>query len=692
MCYTDRHPAIDDPETMECASAMLNSISIEEIDRLLEELERASHASSRRKFFDSALERLKFLLRARGVCILMRAASEQWIPVARLGVLAGHYLDSFRSPSSTQAFWTSRDLRFLAVPIRKLAEADSQWHRGAVAIEFEQAPSSSEIDELAKLCDAFAEVLALRQWSELEELLDHKWLSFQRSLTELANTSSLGEAAVSIVNDLAALLNADRVALTRLSPTGIETLAVSGVVRLERKAEAAIAIRDISRNAMERLRPISQHMPRKSPTGENDRPHSTTASKSASKSASTTTSTAATHSASLPNEHRAGLLENYLCLPLAAPTRRGRPLATAAVLIEWNEYESFLLGTGTLNYMFPAFAASWLQHQRWLAVPYAVRRMFGAMQPGHLSRWTGKLVRVAGLAACIAAAGWALCLPASLRIEAEGSLQPATQRVVFAPLDGVIEQILVRDGQEVKAGDKLAEMRSPMLEIQLQEVQGEMRANAEKRDGLNVAINQLANENPSAYALQSKFSSEIRELETQLQTLEQKQDAIRIEQRKLSLTAPIDGLVIARQIERFLKSRPVRRGDALLRVVQLDGPWHLELTVADQDAGYLKRKLFAASTTTSGAIAPKAPRELEFVIASQPTEKLTARATWMSQTARNPQGTAVVIDLLAEVDEAVAARGHMGATVYAYVDCGPQPFWFVWSRPLIEAIQRKLWF
>lgn len=674
------HPAIDDPEPMECASAMLNSISIEEIDRLLEELERASHASSRRKFFDSALERLKFLLRARGVCILMRAASEQWIPVARLGVLAGHYIDSFRSPSSTQAFWTSPDLRFLAVPIRKLAEVDSHWHRGAVAIEFEQAPSSSEIDELAKLCDAFAEVLALRQWSELEALLDHKWLSFQRSLSELANTSSLGEAAVSLANDLAALLNADRVALTRLSPTGIQTLAVSGVVRLEPKAEAAVAIRDISRSAMEHLRPISQHMPRKSPTGENDRPRSTTAP------------TSASNAATLPNEHRTGLLENYLCLPLVAPTRRGRPVATAAVLIEWNEYESFLSGTGTLNYVFPAFAASWLQHQRWLAVPYAVRRMFGAMQPGHLSRWTGSLVRVACLAACIAAAAWALCLPASLRIEAEGSLQPANQRVVFAPLDGLIEQILVSDGQEVKAGDKLADMRSPMLEIQLQEVQGEMRANAEKRDGLNVAINQLANENPSAYALQSKFSSEIRELETQLQTLDKKQDAIRIEQQKLNLTAPIDGLVIARQIERFLNSRPVRRGDALLRVVQLDGPWQLELTVADQDAGYLKRKLFPASTATSGAIDPNASRDLEFVIASQPTEKLTARATWMSHTARNPQGTAVVVDLLAEVDEAVAARGHMGATVYAYVDCGQQPFWFVWSRPLIEAIQRKLWF
>jgi multidrug efflux pump subunit AcrA (membrane-fusion protein) len=655
---------------------MRNAISVEEIDELLNELERLSEAASRKKFFDLVLVRLKYLVQGRGAAILILAHSEQWLPIVQTGTVHALYIDKFGTQLSGQSYWASADRRFLAVPIRRLAGQAAQWQRGAIAVEFEAVPDPGEIEELAKLCDAFAEVLALRQFSELEDLLDHKWLSFQKSLSELANTSSVGEAAVSIVNDLATLLNADRVALTRRSSTGMQTLAVSGVVRLEHKSEAAVAIREISRTAMEQLRPISQHMPRKSPVNENDRPQSASAS----------------IPAPAADERRGCLLDNYICLPLAAPSRRGRPVATAAVLIEWSDYESFLLGTGTLNYVFPAFAASWLQHQRWLAVPHAVRRLFGATQPGHWSRWTGRLVRMAGVIVCMAAAAWALNLPTPLRIEAEGSLQPVTQRVVFAPLDGVIEQILVSDGQQVKAGDQLAKMRSPMLEIQLQEVQGEMRANAEKRDGLNVAINQLANENPSAYALQSKFSSEIRELETQLQTLEQKREALRSEQQKLSLTAPIDGLVIARQIERFLNSRPVRRGDALLRVVQLDGPWQLELTVADQDVGYLKRKLYSESQSTSGPIAATAPRDLEFVLASQPSEKLTAQATWMSETARNPQGTAVVVDLLAEVDEVVAARGHMGATVYAYVDCGQQPFWFVWSRPLIEAIQRKLWF
>ncbi len=637
---------------------MLNSVSIEEIDHLLNELEQMSQASSRKKFLDSALERLKFLLRGRGACVLVRAAAEQWVPIAMTGTIDPSAVDGFRAPQAEQAYWSSADCKLLAVPIRRLASGESQWHRGVMMVAFDLAPNPSEIDELVRLCDAFAEVLALRQWSELEQLLDNKWLGFQKSLAILANTSSLQEAAVSVVNDIAALLNADRVSLVRSGTTGGQLLAVSGVVRLERKSAAAVAIRKLGHQAIIRQRPQSQH--RAAPASTADR--------------------------------SLGLLENYICVPIIAQGRSSRATATAAVLIEWSEYESFLLGSSTLNYVFSAFAASWLQHQRWLLIPYPLRKLFGFKQTGSIGRWTRRMTRVAIIAACFVSLGWALNMPTPLRIEAQGSLQPTEQRVVFAPLDGVVEIVLVSDGQLVATGEKLVEMRSPMLEIQIQGVQGEIRANGEKRDGLNVAINQLANENPSAYALQSQFSSEIRELETQLQTLEQKQVALLAEQQKLQITSPIDGVVIARQIERFLNSRPVRRGDSLLRVVQLDGPWHLELQVSDQDIGYLKQKVFPDGEAGSGSIPVNAPREFDFVIASNPNHKLSGYATWISETARNPQGTEVLVDVLAEVDEAAVSSGHMSATVYAYFDCGRQPFWFVWSRPLIEAIQRKLWF
>ncbi|MEZ6137198.1 MAG: HlyD family efflux transporter periplasmic adaptor subunit [Pirellulaceae bacterium] len=257
-------------------------------------------------------------------------------------------------------------------------------------------------------------------------------------------------------------------------------------------------------------------------------------------------------------------------------------------------------------------------------------------------------------------------------------------------MDGVIDDILVEDGQQVTQGQPLVKMRSAMLEIQIQETLGEIEANSQKRDGLGVAINQLTRDGSTDYAMQSRLSSEVRELETQLETLEQKLTALRAQDNELLILSPIDGVIVTRQVEQTLKSRPVRRGDALMRVVRLTGPWQLELQVADQDSGYVKRKIFGAER--GGDVPPGPPSEVEFVFASQPDQHRQARVTWLSESARNASGDGMHIDLLADVAPDVAARGHMGATVYAYFECGQQPFWFVWSRPFIETLQRKNWF
>ena len=271
-------------------------------------------------------------------------------------------------------------------------------------------------------------------------------------------------------------------------------------------------------------------------------------------------------------------------------------------------------------------------------------------------------------------------------------MQPVEQRIVYAPLDGLVTRILVKDGQPVRAGELLAELQSPMLEIELEEVAGELRSNQEKLAGLKVAINQLSPDDPSALAMQNRFSSEIREIETWLATLQEKELALLGEKAKLRVAAPIAGTVIARQVDRYLERRPVRRGGPLLRIVEMDGPWRLELEVADRDAGRVKEKLFAGEELAHGPVAESAAGQVEFVYAAFPNQRFQAMTTWMSEAARNPLGEQVIVDVHAQVPPQTAAEGHMGATVQAYFDCGQHPFWFVWSRPLVEAIQRKLWF
>ena len=150
-------------------------------------------------------------------------------------------------------------------------------------------------------------------------------------------------------------------------------------------------------------------------------------------------------------------------------------------------------------------------------------------------------------------------------------------------------------------------------------------------------------------------------------------------------------MVVAREIERFLNARPVRRGDALLRVVNLKGPWRLELLVADRDSGYIKRKLFDPTSSAGGFVGSEVDASCQYVISSQPNQTHNAEVTWVSETARNPTGQGVYVDMHARVDSALGQTSHMGATVVGFVDCGRKPLWFVWSRPFIEALQRKHW-
>jgi multidrug efflux pump subunit AcrA (membrane-fusion protein) len=299
-----------------------------------------------------------------------------------------------------------------------------------------------------------------------------------------------------------------------------------------------------------------------------------------------------------------------------------------------------------------------------------------------------KWATVIGFALMLA---FALAIPTPFRVEIQGTLQPVAQREVYAEMDGVVARVFVEDDQQVREGDPLVTVRSPDLEIEVQEVIGEMRALAKKRDGLELTINQLQNQDRDLIR-ERQLSSEIAELDTRLNTLREKEAALRAEQEKLTVFAPIDGAIASQDIERHLRTRPVQRGDALLRIVSFSGPWQLELLVPDADSGHVRTALFGNQESDGNSAASSAGRSIEYVIASSPDRKFVARAEWMADSARNPSGNGVFLDLIASVDPQVAAQSHMGATVYAYVDCGLEPFWYVWSRPLVEFIQRKLWF
>lgn len=648
---------------------MLETFSIGEIDQLLNELEElARSAPTRKHFLDAALERLKFLLGASGVSLLLRADNQDWIIAVSVGQVS---LDDVRDQLETARF--DRDYIYLdelcvfVVPIRP-----RQWTRGALAVHLQRAVGESSRDDVKKLCEAVAEIVAMRQLVELEELLDTKWLGFQQSLATNTEARSLEEPAIRMVNDLSIVTRADRVSLVRVRGLGQpQAMAVSGVSRVNRKSASVEAIEKVCQQAIREKQSRARHEPIDSASDTDDD---------------------IKERASQPNL----LLAHSVCIPLLPENRNGenprKSICRAAILLEWHDIEGFLAGATTLNYFFPTFSANWLLLEKCYQIPSFIRKSYGLHTRQRYSTFASTLIRLGALVAAAVALIWLLLIPTMFRIEGQGTLQATEQKVVFAPLDGVVESLSVQDGQYVDVGMPIASMRSPQLDIEVHEVSGAIRANHEKRDGLSLAMNQLARDSQNMDATQSRLSAEIRELETQLETLTAKRDALLKEQKKLQIVAPISGMIVAPRAERFLESRPVKRGDALLRVANLDGPWHLDIKIADRDSLYVREKLMGDLDSGAGQIPESEQTEIAFVMLSQPDIPLRARASWISEAARNADGDGMFVDLEAKVDRDLIPNAHMGASVFAYIECGKRPLWFVWSRPLIEAIQRRLWF
>ena len=68
------------------------------------------------------------------------------------------------------------------------------------------------------------------------------------------------------------------------------------------------------------------------------------------------------------------------------------------------------------------------------------------------------------------------------------------------------------------------------------------------------------------------------------------------------------GQVLTWDLKPLLEARPVQRGQVLMTVADLEGPWILELQIADDQAGHVLEAQQRAA----------APLEVSFVLATDP--------------------------------------------------------------------------
>lgn len=221
--------------------------------------------------------------------------------------------------------------------------------------------------------------------------------------------------------------------------------------------------------------------------------------------------------------------------------------------------------------------------------PLAIHATAALAELGHRIR-RAKLSRKLAAVAGAALLATAFLLPLPYKVTAPVRLEGAVQRALTAPDDGYLQQVAVRPGDSVKAGQVLAELAQQDLHLEHTKVAGEL---AQYESGYGAALAQadrsmLVSYNAKASQARARLDLIARQIE------------------RAVIRAPFDGVVISGDLSQSLGA-PVQRGNPLMVVAPLE---HYRL-IAEVD----ERDIAQVQTGASGRITLAAlpDKEIRFI-------------------------------------------------------------------------------
>ena len=270
---------------------------------------------------------------------------------------------------------------------------------------------------------------------------------------------------------------------------------------------------------------------------------------------------------------------------------------------------------------------------------------------------------------------------ADFDIQGEGQLMPTRYRHIFAPADGVIEEVRVHHAASVMEGTTLFEMRRSDLEVDEARLLGEILTNQKRLHSVQSAL--LSHRPGSANSSTDihEFTSEEARLKILLDSLHNQQQILKRERAELIIASPIDGEVITWGIEDELTRRPVRRGERLLSVADPNGPWQIELRILDRDIEHVIN----------------ARRELEdldvsFIMTSHTGQEFYGSVQDIAMATELDEHDRPTVLVHVALDSEQIPDLRPGARVVANVHCGRRSIGYVWLRELFDVINTRLLF
>ena len=288
--------------------------------------------------------------------------------------------------------------------------------------------------------------------------------------------------------------------------------------------------------------------------------------------------------------------------------------------------------------------------------------------------------------AAVAALAALVLIPAELRLEGKGTLEPVHKRDVFAGIDGVVETLEpgLAHGADVQAGALLATLRNTDLEVALTDVLGRKASSEEQLASTRRA---LLEDNKISADEKTRMSGRAAQLQREIESLEAQRKLYEAKKRDLQVLSPIEGVIVTWQVRDRLILRPVEKGQVLMSIADKSGPWELEVQMPDDRLGHVNR---------SAAEAKAAGRELEvdYILATDPGTRHRGAVKEIHEQAevRGDSGNTVLVRITIDPSRHDREELGAGATVTARINCGKRPLGYVWFHDVLAFIQSQVLF
>jgi len=252
-----------------------------------------------------------------------------------------------------------------------------------------------------------------------------------------------------------------------------------------------------------------------------------------------------------------------------------------------------------------------------------------------------------------AAIGALFSIPTDFSIQADGTLQPVVRRRLFAPEDGVVRRVVVKHAQRVAVGERLLELAKPDLALTLIKVAGDLQTARQLLQSTGAKRFLAEKDRTVTRDEKNQLAAEQERFKQQVANLQEQQKCLQRRMRGLVIHSPMRGTVLTWDVAEQLKTRPVTRGQQLLAVADLDGPWILELQIADRDVQHVLR----ARRDHPSAL------PVTYRLATHPQETYRGRVFEIAARSELLDGSHPAVRMTATIDAAAPATLRPGAEV-----------------------------